>query len=92
MKAGWTIFDNLYVLNGTLYLVTSFPELLPSISSMISSGEPMTDDPEDVINRLPSDKDLRIISPDDALLLFRGAISHVDGVSVSSVHPDKSVR
>src|SRR6266478_5498142 len=49
----WTIFRNLYMADGTLFIVTSNPESFPSIDFMTSTGLPALDTPESVTERMP---------------------------------------
>jgi len=46
-RIGWTTFENLYQLNGTLYVVSSRPDKLPSLRKMISSGAPVGNSDEE---------------------------------------------
>ncbi|KAI0314669.1 hypothetical protein OF83DRAFT_1063437 [Amylostereum chailletii] len=78
---GWTIIDKMYVLNGTVYLVTSEPELFPDRKFMTSTGIDIANEPEQVRARLPTDKELRIISPAEAKTLFGTGANRVQGVS-----------
>lgn len=65
---GWTLFRNLYMSNGTLYVVAdetarkSFPE----IRMMTSTGLEAENTPENIAMREPTDNDMEIISPEEA--------------------------
>ena len=83
MHLGWTIFDRLYLLNGTLYVVSDEPEKVPERLYMISTGIFITNDPEDVARRAPTDKEMRIISTVEARQMFGTEAERLDGVSVS---------
>ncbi|TDL21873.1 hypothetical protein BD410DRAFT_803963 [Rickenella mellea] len=76
---GWTMFDRLYILNGTLYVVsfnrTSFPEL----RLMYSTGRNLKNGKEEASKRLPTDKEIRIISPVEARRLFGTSATRIDG-------------
>jgi hypothetical protein len=63
---GWTIFRNLYMANGTLFIVTSNPESFPSIDLMTSTGLPAEATPESIAERMPTDRDMAIITPQEA--------------------------
>ncbi|KAL5537168.1 hypothetical protein ACEPAF_991 [Sanghuangporus sanghuang] len=67
---GWTIFDRLYIYNGTIYIVTSSPESIPELMYITSSGYDMHNGREEVLKRRPTDKDIRVISPSEAQHLF----------------------
>ncbi|KAL1938799.1 hypothetical protein VTO73DRAFT_11179 [Trametes versicolor] len=78
---GWTIFDRLYVLNGTIYLVTDSPQDVPERKFMISSAAFIENGPEAEARRLPSDKDMRVISTEEARRIFGTEAERLDGVS-----------
>jgi len=63
---GWTIFRNLYMADGTLFIVTSDPESFPSIDLMTSTGLPALATPESVVERMPTDRDIAVITPQEA--------------------------
>lgn len=79
---GWTIFDKMYIYNGTVYLVSDEPETFPNRTFMISSGAIVENTAESVAARLPTDKDLRIISTSAARKLFGTGANRVQGVTV----------
>ncbi|KAI5115650.1 hypothetical protein M0805_002772 [Coniferiporia weirii] len=79
---GWTIFDRLYALNGTLFVVTSTPHTVPERYLMTSSGIEVLHGEENKLARLPTDKDMRIVSPDEAQRLFgMHSATRLEGVS-----------
>ncbi|THH08866.1 hypothetical protein EW145_g2425 [Phellinidium pouzarii] len=79
---GWTIFDKLYAMNGTLFIVTSFPDIIPERKLLTSSGYEVFNGEEEKRKRLPSDKDIQVISPKEAQRLFgTHEATHFDGVS-----------
>ena len=66
---GWTVFKNLYMSNGTFYVVSDkprseFPELLYILSVPI----PALNTPENIQARLPTEQEMDFIGVDDALL------------------------
>ena len=63
---GWTIFRNLYMADGTLFIVTSNPESFPSIDLMTSTGLPASATPESIAERMPTDREMSIITPQEA--------------------------
>lgn len=79
---GWTIFDKMYIYNGTVYLVTDEPETFPDRKFMTSSGAIIDIDPETVPGRMPTDNDMRIISTSAARKLFGTGANRVQGVTV----------
>ncbi|KAL4079337.1 hypothetical protein J3A83DRAFT_4208905 [Scleroderma citrinum] len=78
---GWTIFDNLYVLNGTVYVVTDELETIPPRERMISTAINVRNGKEAVAARLPSDQEMRIISTEEARKIFGTAVGVIDGVT-----------
>jgi len=80
--AGWTIFDNLYILNGIIYVVTDDPDSMPDVSSILSKGIRIEPGREAELARLPTDEHIRIISTQDARRLFGTGATIIDGVTV----------
>jgi len=80
---GWTIFDRLYLFNGTVFVVTDEPKKIPDRMLLTSTGYPIKNGPEDVAKRTPTDEDMQIISPERAAELFGSYASRMDGTSVS---------
>ena len=81
---GWTIFDRMYIYNGTVYLVNDEPETFPDRKFMTSPGIFIDNTPEGALARLPTDKDMRIISTSEARKLFGTSANRVQGVTVRS--------
>ncbi|KAI0344519.1 hypothetical protein BDW22DRAFT_1354593 [Trametopsis cervina] len=64
---GWTVFRNLYMANGTLYVVTSRPSSdFPDIQYITSTGLAAENTPENIAARMPTDKELSFITPEQA--------------------------
>lgn len=80
---GWTMFDRLYSLNGTLYVVTDEPETIPARRMMISTAAMIANGPVAEAKRVPTDKEMRIISTATAKELFGLGADRMDGVTVS---------
>ncbi|KAI0777523.1 hypothetical protein BD413DRAFT_467266 [Trametes elegans] len=78
---GWTIFDRLYILNGTTYIVTDSPETVPDRRFMISTAAFIENGPEAEARRIPGDKEMRIISTEEAQHLFGTEAERLDGVT-----------
>ncbi|KAG8848042.1 hypothetical protein FRB96_001334 [Tulasnella sp. 330] len=79
---GWSVFDNLYTFNGTLYIVSDEPGGFPPIREMASSGSHMGNSAEEIAAQEPSDADMQIISTAEATALFGHSISRLNGVTV----------
>lgn len=81
-RVGWTLFDKMYLLNGTVYLVTNEPANFPDRKFMTSKGHDIENGPEKYAARLPTDSEMRIISPEEAKKLFGTSATRVQGVTV----------
>jgi hypothetical protein len=80
---GWTILDRLYALNNTLYIVTDDPASVPDRKFIISTALRIANGPVEAKKRIPTDKELRIISTSEAKNLFGSGADVLDGVTVS---------
>jgi hypothetical protein len=69
---GWTLFNNLYMSNGTLFILTSRPETFPEIRLMTSTGLPAENTPENIALREPTKENMDLITPEDALERWGG--------------------
>jgi hypothetical protein len=95
---GWTIFRNLYMADGTLFIVTSKPESFPDIKLMTSTGLPALNTPESIAERMPTSRDMSVIDPEEARARWGGdhstkelnRIFPIEGSTVRSLtlHPD----
>jgi len=88
---GWTIFDRLYALNGTLYVVTDDPASVPDRNFVISTALKIANGPIEAAKRIPTDKELRVISTAHAKTLFGSGADVMDGVTVWLVILARSV-
>lgn len=79
------MFDRLYFKNGTFYIVTDNPEEVPDLKLVISSGIFLTSGPADELKRLPTDKDMRVIDPDEARKVLGTQAERLDGVTVRAI-------
>ncbi|KZT10556.1 uncharacterized protein LAESUDRAFT_711704 [Laetiporus sulphureus 93-53] len=78
---GWTIFDRLYMLNGTIYVVSDHPETIPDRRRIISTASFIYNGPAAEAQRIPTDKELRIVSTNEARELFGEDAERLDGVT-----------
>ncbi|TFK75344.1 hypothetical protein BDN72DRAFT_874573 [Pluteus cervinus] len=71
---GWTLFRNLYMSNGTLFLLTSDSSLadFPEIRMMTSTGLEAQNTPENIAAREPTKENMDFISPADARARWGG--------------------
>jgi hypothetical protein len=67
---GWTVFRNLYMADGTLFIVTSNPGSFPDIKLITSTGLAAENTPESIAERMPTSRDMSIISPEEARQLW----------------------
>ena len=89
---GWSIFRNLYMSDGALLIVTSRPSQFPDIPLMISTSLVAYATPESIAERMPTSRQMDIISPAEArrrwagepLLGEKNRIYPIDGSTVSS--------
>jgi len=64
---GWTVFKNLYMSNGTFYVVSDKPRSeFPELSYILSIAIPALATPENVRARLPTDQQMDFIGAKDA--------------------------
>ncbi|KAG8906628.1 hypothetical protein FRB99_006416 [Tulasnella sp. 403] len=84
---GWTVFEGLYAYNGTFYIVTDQPHVVPPIREMISTGGPWSIEMEGQAILEPTDEDMQIISPEMAMEIFGGVANRMPGVSFISNDP-----
>ncbi|KDR78102.1 hypothetical protein GALMADRAFT_138246 [Galerina marginata CBS 339.88] len=65
---GWTLFQNLYMSNGTLFIIADEDERkkFPEIRMITSTGLEAINSPENIALREPTDDSMRIISPEEA--------------------------
>jgi hypothetical protein len=80
---GWTIFDRLYVREGTIYIVTDYPELVPPHKEITSTGEMVGDGGNNLPDLEPTDAEIRTISTKEARELFGEYAIKMEGVTVS---------
>ena len=84
---GWTLIRNLYMSNGTLYLVASDSQRskFPEIRMMASHPLPADNSPENIAAREPSDFDMAFITPEEAQSRWGNRILPVEGNTVSYI-------
>jgi hypothetical protein len=63
---GWTLFRNLYMSNGTLYIISSDQSSFPEIRMMTSTGLPADSTPENLEAREPTSANMAFITPEEA--------------------------
>lgn len=78
---GWTIFENLYLYNGTLWVVTETPADFPVMRLMTSTGLPANGDPGNEAAREPTGEELKYISTKEARDMWEDRIWEMDGMT-----------
>ncbi|KAH9858516.1 hypothetical protein C2E23DRAFT_4452 [Lenzites betulinus] len=63
---GWTVFRNIYMSNGTMYIVTSRPSSFPDIRMITSTGLAAENTPENIAAREPTAEDMMFLTPQEA--------------------------
>lgn len=72
---GWTLFRNLYMSNGTLFILSS-NRSFPEIRLMTSTGLAAQNTPESIAAREPTSQNMDFITPEQALKRWGGDPSH----------------
>jgi hypothetical protein len=72
----------MYIFNGTVFIVSDKPENIPARNMITSTGVPVENGPIEEAKRIPTDNDLRTISPREAKKLFGNGAEIIDGVTV----------
>ncbi|CAL1709260.1 unnamed protein product [Somion occarium] len=88
---GWTIFDRLYILNGTTYVVTDSPHTIPDRALMTSTSIAIKNGKAEELKRRPTDREMRIINTDEARKLFGTQAERLDGVSFLANDPKEFI-
>ncbi|PCH43589.1 hypothetical protein WOLCODRAFT_138454 [Wolfiporia cocos MD-104 SS10] len=71
---GWTVFRNLYMSNGTLYIVSSEPSFaFPDIRYITSTGLAAENTPENIASREPTRENMDFLTPAQARERWGGA-------------------
>lgn len=78
---GWTIFDNLFVFNGTVFVVTDFPSSIPNRLTITSTAVDIFNGEDAVNSRTPGNREMRVVSTDQAQRLFGSSAELMDGVT-----------
>ncbi|BEJ16657.1 hypothetical protein CspHIS471_0600580 [Cutaneotrichosporon sp. HIS471] len=78
---GWTVLDDIYLYNGTWYIVTDNPSSIPLRRMMISTGAEIWNDQASINRREPTENEMRIIFPSEANRLWGHSVSRVADTS-----------
>ncbi|TBU56877.1 hypothetical protein BD310DRAFT_930441 [Dichomitus squalens] len=88
---GWTVFRNLYMSNGTVYIVTSRPKSFPDILYMTSTGLKADSTPENIQARLPTSQDMSFLTPEEARDLWGGDLDKMEKNRIWSVSGNTAI-
>ncbi|KAF8809914.1 hypothetical protein BYT27DRAFT_7232134 [Phlegmacium glaucopus] len=91
---GWTLFRNLYMSNGTLFLVADqlHQSKFPEIRRMASHPLEAVNDPDNIAAREPSDLDMTFITPEEAQTRWGDRVLSVEGNTILSNDPKQFLR
>ncbi|KAJ7175930.1 hypothetical protein C8R46DRAFT_1080078 [Mycena filopes] len=94
---GWTLFQNLYMSAGTLYIVTDTPSEYPKIRLMASNPLPAENTPQNIAMREPTAYTMSFLTPAQAKRRWgddfgKNRVSSVDGNSVLVNEPQQFLR
>lgn len=81
-------------MNGTIFIITSDPKAIPKLRLITSSGYEIWNGAVERAKRIPSDKDIQIISPEKAQLMFgseRRSATRIDGVNFLVTDPKQFI-
>ena len=82
---GWTLFRDIYMANGTLFILSSSPKNFPPIRDMTSTGLVALNTPENIAAREPTKLDMDIITPEEAQSNWGGDVKRGEKNRVWSV-------
>lgn len=87
--AGFNLFDRLYLKNGVVYIVVEDKRVpsIPELKTLFSKS--LLPTPENVKERLPTDKEIRIINADEAPGILGTHAMIIDGFTVSRPEASK---
>ncbi|WWD20713.1 hypothetical protein CI109_105189 [Kwoniella shandongensis] len=78
---GWTLFERLYIFDGSFYVVTDERLDWPELRMMTSTGLPANNDPGNSEAREPKGKEIIFITPFEAMKLWGPRVYKMDGMT-----------
>ena len=81
MIIGWSLLDNVILMNGTLFIVANDASKLPPLDKMFSTGVSMENDPASWRGRDTTDGEMQVVSQDKARVLFGDFGSRIQGTT-----------
>ncbi|KAK7019144.1 hypothetical protein R3P38DRAFT_2981304 [Favolaschia claudopus] len=85
---GFTVFDNIYLRNGTFYVVTEDAADLPPIERLLS--RPLERKPG--VDTTPTNEQLQFITPGEAESVLGTRLTHIQGFSVIIYDPSQFMK
>lgn len=82
---GWTLFRDVYMANGTLFIVSSSPKSFPEIRLMTSTSMYALNTPENIAAREPTKQSMDFLSPTEARHWWGGNLARGESNRVWSV-------
>ncbi|KIY49159.1 hypothetical protein FISHEDRAFT_65520 [Fistulina hepatica ATCC 64428] len=76
---GWTLFENLYMADDTLFVVTSHSSEFPPVRLMTSTGAPAENTPENIAAREPTAQHMSFVRPATARARWADRVWTVEG-------------
>jgi hypothetical protein len=74
-------------LEGAIIVVTDSPELIPNPKEITSKGQKIQAHNANLKQLEPTEKEFKVISTEEAKLLFGPSSIRISGISVSTDHP-----
>ncbi|WVQ85943.1 hypothetical protein IAT38_008111 [Cryptococcus sp. DSM 104549] len=78
---GWTLFEKLYIYNGSFFVVTDDKEDWPELRLMTSTGLPANNEPGNSEAREPNGDEIIYITPTEAAKLWGPRVYRMDGTT-----------
>ena len=78
---GWSLLDNVILMNGTLFIVANDRTKLPPLDKMFSTGVPMESEPATWRGRGTTDREMQVVNQEAARTLFGNFGSRIQGTT-----------
>lgn len=78
---GWSLLDNVVLMNGTLFIVANDRGKIPPLDKMFSTGVPMESEPETWRGRDTTDREMQVVNQEKAHELFGDFGSRIQGAT-----------
>ena len=78
---GWSLLDNVILMNGTLFIIANDRTKLPPLDKMFSTGVPMESEPATWRGRGTTDREMQVVNQEAARTLFGNFGSRIQGTT-----------